>query len=207
MFQAVTFGASPFHPSKALENGFWNRHSSQETLSTPREDGVHWWGTNKQPTPSSSTCHWRPFRSQRCCCCVEKGQKVHRMFFYYSIIAVTCHGAAAASTYRFFNFCRGAANCHAACKLAGEFLYVLAWSQPEEKPLAAPRSFRCHGPHVEECKVGMWIKVIQMQVLSLGIRVKPKVACPSIIERLLTWNWAILDLSYFCVMMIIWHEL
>lgn len=117
-----------------------------------------------------------------------KGAKSSPNVFYYSIIAVTCHGAAAASTYRFFNFCRGAANCHAACKLAGEFLYVLAWSQPEEKPLAAPRSFRCHGPHVEEIKVGMWIKVIQMQVLSLGIRVKPKVACPSIIERLLTWN-------------------
>lgn len=68
---------------------------------------------NRQPTPSSSTCHRRPFRSQLVV--AWKSGKISPNVFYYSIIAVTtAMGAAAASTYGLFNF---TAWCQVPCSL------------------------------------------------------------------------------------------
>jgi hypothetical protein len=66
------------------------------------------------------------------CCCVEKRQNFTECFLLFNH-SRHCHGGGSSvNLITDFSTFRGGANCHAACKLAGEILYVLAWSQPEK---------------------------------------------------------------------------
>lgn len=164
MFQAVTFGALPFHPSKALENGFWNRHS-EETLSTPREDGVHW-GTNNPRHPAR---HVTGALFVRNSLLRGKAAKFHRIFLLFNR-SRHCHGGGSSVNLQIFQLSGVVPSAMQPVSWQVKFCTFLHGASRRSHSLLLG-AFGAMAPTSKKFEVGMWIKVIQMQVLSLGIRV------------------------------------
>lgn len=126
MFQTVTFGAQPFHPSKALKNDFGKQTFAGDFIYATRR-----W-CSLRATPSITGALFVRHSLLR-------GQVAR-----FSPNGFTVESSPSLPWGRQqrqltdFSTSPGGAHCHAACKLAGKILYVLAWSQPEKL-----RWFRC----------------------------------------------------------------
>lgn len=105
-----------------------------------------------------------PFSFATRCCCVEKRQKFTECFLLFNH-SRHCHGGGSSvNLITDFSTFRGGANWQV------KFCTFLHGASRRSHSLLLG-AFGAMAPTSKKFKVGMWIKVIQMQVLSLGIRV------------------------------------